>query len=173
MVNNDFGLDFGKYWIWENRDALQRRYGAGTYVGVYDAVVVDWGGDPVEIRARVEPLIGDVVYVGIVPPDVDPQDTFAFTDQEFEKIRQYEDIVRENSARRRWRMDFDLFGKIGEVIGDRGYELIHGVMFVDCIVRRYSEHDYRLLVEKWLVPKETILVGGIIFWQVPQREDET
>ena len=31
--------------------------------------------------------------------------------------------------------------------------------------RRFCDHDYRLLIEHGAIPKDTILVAGIVFWQ--------
>jgi hypothetical protein len=51
-------------WMYQNRYELQHRYGAGTFVAVFDWAVIDWGTDPDAVRQRAETTISDRVFVG-------------------------------------------------------------------------------------------------------------
>src|ERR1019366_9956473 len=48
-------------------------------------------------------------------------------------------------------------------------EFVDGVVIIDGVERRYAHHDYRLMVEHGVVPKETELIAGVIFWKKGAR----
>jgi hypothetical protein len=161
MNPNDPKISLEEAWIHYDRAHLQRRYGVGTFIAVYEGVVVDWDADADALRERAEKSIGDTVFVGPVP-DEPPFEDGAW---DREASRHLEDLKKANPHRRRLMLNVKRHYEIGELIGSRGCELLGGVVYIEGLERRYAEHDHRLLVEHDLVPKETILVGGIIFWK--------
>ena len=48
-------------------------------------------------------------------------------------------------------------------------EFVDGVIIIDGVEKRFADHDYRLLVEHGVVPKETELIAGVIYWQKGAR----
>jgi hypothetical protein len=43
--------------LYLGRGELQRRYGAGTYVAVYDWAIIEWGDKADRVRTRAEILV--------------------------------------------------------------------------------------------------------------------
>ncbi len=53
---------------------LERRYGAGTFIAVFDSAVIDWGPNEEEVRARAEKAVGEPIFVTAVSSDPEPED---------------------------------------------------------------------------------------------------
>lgn len=163
---------FDAVWAHYERDSLRERYGVGTYVAVIDAAVIEWGPDAAEVRQRAEHLMGESVYVGSVSGKPGPESGEANDHGAEVEYHAYKAVREGWRPRRRFRMmaafekmdELRLIGVKTEYIGgrfvDRGAE------------RRFSDHDYRLLIEHGAVPKDTILVAGIVFWQHGMRESD-
>jgi hypothetical protein len=50
-------------------------------------------------------------------------------------------------------------------------EYVDGCLMIDGTERRFAEHDYRLLVERGAIPKETELIAGIVFHKKTDRTE--
>jgi hypothetical protein len=158
---------FDAVWTHYERASLSRRYRVGTFVAVIDEAVIEWGPDEDEVRERGGLPMGEPVYVGRVSSDPEPdfRANRAAADIEYEAYDAARDRRRN---RRRFPMDRAL-EKIAELrlIGERTE--YYGGCFVDGgEEHRFSDHDYRLLIEHGSVPIDTVLVAGIVFWKRPQ-----
>ena len=156
------------HWIWQNRSQLQRIYGAGTFLAVFDYAVIDWGDDADAVKARAQALMRDSVYVASVPSDIDDErryDTKAYM-SEYERYRAME---KANPDRRRYRFDLDAFEALEElgILGKA--ECYEGIIEIDGDEKRFSDRDFRLMQERDIIPKETELIAGIVFRIPPQR----
>jgi hypothetical protein len=159
-------------WIYRRRGELQCRYGAGTFVAVYDWAVIDWGDDPDAVRQRAEETIGDRVFVGSVPADR-PDDITEIADWKahMEAYRAYRARFEGAGDKRRYRLTTsgpEAFYAIAELdITGQKTEFVDGVIIIDGVEKRYADHDYRLMVEHGIVPKDTELIAGVVFWKKP------
>jgi hypothetical protein len=160
-------ISFDELWVSRHRERLQRQYGAGTVVAVYEGAVIDWGDDEDAVRERAERILGERVLVARVPAEAGPG--FA-SDHDDEPVL-HREALEPNHHRRRFPISFDLFKKIGDLdITGRRTELVDGIVVIDGTERRFAEHDYRLMLESGLVSRDTELVAGIIFWKAAARE---
>ena len=164
-ISNDHDRPFGALWIEKNRGLLQRHYGVGTYVAVYDRAVIDWGGDQDTVRDRATQLVGEDVFVGRIPtePPDDHTDRAGF-DRMMSTYQSYVDAATKTPDRRRYPLTVDDYHAIAEldIVGTKT-EFSDHIVVVDDVERRFSEHDHRLMIERGVVPKETVLIAGIIF----------
>jgi hypothetical protein len=160
-------------WIYHNRRELQNRYGAGTFVAVYDWAVIDWGDDAEAVRLRAEEKIGDTVFVGTVPSD-EPYDVTETTPEDWpghmEEFLAYRQRLEDTGDKRRFRLSQiegpQSFYAVAELdIWGRKTEFVDGVIIIDGVEKRYADHDYRLMVEHGIVPKDTELIAGLIYWK--------
>lgn len=164
-------------WMYHHRYELQTRHGAGTYVAVYDWAVIDWGDDPDAVRARAEATVCDTVFVGPVPAD--STDVYP-TQADHDAFRAYRERLDAEGDKRRYRIrrntkyesTIDAYHAIGELDIVGKTEFVDGVVILDGIEKRYADHDYRLMVEHGIVPKDTELIAGVIFWRKPQPKPE-
>ncbi len=157
---------FDELWVSRQRERLQRQYGAGTFIAVYEGAVIDWGDEETAVRARAERLLGERVFVTRVPAETGA----AFVSDHEDEHVHHREAVEPNHHRRRFPISFDLFKKIGDLdITGRRTELVDGIVVIDGTERRFAEHDYRLMIESGLVSRDTELVAGIIFWKAAAR----
>jgi len=154
---------FDAAWAHYHREELRRRYGAGTYVAVADGAVIHWGANDYEVGAHAEQLLGEPVYVCAVSsePSPDYHDDMAAVTAEYER---YEAARAKHGGLRRFRLRHDGFTALQEldILGQKT-EFVDGVVVIDAVERRYADHDYRLMVERGIVPGDTILVAGVIY----------
>ncbi len=112
--------------------------------------------------------MGEPVYVGAISdvPDADFRDDFAAANGEW-------NAYQETHTGRRYRRRFPMWDaylqqtkddeeNLGIIGGKMKY--YDGCIRIDGIERRFAEHDYRLLVERGIIPRDTVLIAGIVFW---------
>jgi hypothetical protein len=164
---------FEEAWLYQNRDNLSRRYGVGTFVAVYDGAVIDWGADAQEVRERAQKAVGEPVFVGPISgdpvPDFHDLNEYTLLRAEYEH---YRTVIRGRKYRRRFFFVRKTLNACDELdITGTKREMARGYIQIDGIERRFADHDYRLLVERGAIPKETELIAGIVFWKEPGDRD--
>jgi hypothetical protein len=154
MADEEASFAYERLWMAYYGDTLRHRYGVGTLIAIFEAAVVDFGETADEVRARVESVLEQVVFVAAVP--------------ETSPVVKWQELTDERSAyRRRVLFTVDKWYAGGEFLG--GNELLGGIIWDDGQERRYADHNYRLLLKHGIVSHETVLVGGIIFWKKGQE----
>jgi hypothetical protein len=153
---------FDAAWAHYYRDELCRRYGAGTYVAIADGAVIHWGADENDVGARAEQLLGEPVYVCAVSSEPFPnfRDNMPAVTAEYDRYEQ----ARAKRDGRRFELPDQAYRALQEldILGQKT-EFVDGVVLIDSVERRYADHDYRLMVERGIVPADTVLVAGVIY----------
>jgi hypothetical protein len=154
---------FDAAWAHYHREELRLRYGAGTYVAVADGAVIYWDANENEVHARAEELLGEPVYVCAVSSEPFPnfREDMAAVDAEYER---YKAAGTGGANRRRFELSFEGFAALQDldILGQKT-EFVDGVVVIDGTERRYADHDYQLMVERGIVPANTVLVAGVIY----------
>jgi len=164
-------FELAEAWVRYQRQQLTRRYGLGTFVAVYDNAVIDWGQDEESVRQRAEKAIGEPVYVGAVPGDPYPDYWDNYDNYQVE-YQQYKAIAEKIKYRRRFSFQGDTLHASDELdITGTKREMAHGYVIIDGVERRFAYLDYRMLVEHGAIPKETELIGGVVFWKEPGERE--
>jgi hypothetical protein len=149
-------------WVAYSAVRLYRVYGAGTFIAVLEDAVIDWDADSDALRSRIANSSAEGAFIGPVPAD-------PMTDRHNAQASERHRILRaRHPYRRRLLFGRTRFYDVTGLVG--GDELLDGIVYTGDTERRYCEHDYRLLIKHDLIPRETILLGGIIFWSEPQAD---
>jgi hypothetical protein len=87
-----------------------------------------------------------------------------------EKFRAYRARCEAAGDKRRFRLPTiegpESFYAVGNLdIWSQKTEFVDGVIIIDGVEKRYADHDYRLMVEHGIVPKDTELIAGVIYWK--------
>lgn len=69
-------FEYEEAWVQCESRSLAQRYGVGTFVAVFDAAVIDWGPIADDVRERAEKVIGEPVFVGVVPASSVAEDDY-------------------------------------------------------------------------------------------------